>query len=88
MKLQEQVKWQVKMKLQVQVQVKMKVKVKVKYKLVKLSGSPRKNRRAEKSGSTSRTIEQEKSITSGCAPNGCVRLAEWESCNCAWLNRG
>ena len=45
MKLQVQVKWQVKMKLQVQVQVKMKVKVKVKYKLVKLSGSPRKNER-------------------------------------------
>ena len=84
MKLQVQVKWQVKMKLQVQVQVKMKVKVKVKYKLVKLSGSPRKNERrrvgAEESGSTSRAIEQEKSITGGCAPNGCVRLAEWESC--------
>ena len=49
-------------------------------KLVKLSGSPRKNERRRVGAH--HELSNEKSITGGCAPNEYVRLAEWESCNC------
>ena len=65
---------QVKAKSQVEVEEEVEVK------LVELSGGLRKNE--QKKVGARHVLLKERTITGGCAPNGCVRLGESESRNC------